>query len=140
MRVLTSELPKHLNKKVNLAGWLHKKRLIGGINFILLRDRGGLAQILIADDKEVEKLRSLQIGTIIEIEGKPVSDKRAPGGVEIHNPKIKVVVPVTETPPIEIDKPLDHKSENLDTLFDNRVVGLRNLREAALFKIQAEIK
>ncbi len=140
MRVLTSELKGHANKTVQLAGWLHKKRLLGGVNFILLRDRGGLAQIKVDDEKEVEKLRALQIGTVLEIEGKAVSDKRAPSGFEIHNPKIKVVVPVTDTPPIEIDKPLDHKSENLDTLFDNRVIGLRNLQEAGIFKVQAEVK
>lgn len=140
MRTLTSDLKNNVGKAVEVAGWLHKKRLLGGINFILLRDRGGLAQILIDDEEEVEKLRALQIGTVLQITGKVVDEKRAPGGYEIHQPKIDVVVPVTDTPPIEIDKPLDHKSENLDTLFENRVIGLRNTQEAAIFKIQVELK
>ena len=38
-------------------------------------------------------------------------------------------MPVTDEPPIEIDKPLSHKPDNLDTLLDNRVIGLRNLQE-----------
>lgn len=139
MRILTSELKAHGGKSIELAGWLHKKRLLGGVNFILVRDRGGLAQIKIDDEKEVEKLRALQIGTVMNIIGKAVSDKRAPGGIEIHDPKITVIVPVTETPPIEIDKPLDHKSENLDTLFEYRVIGLRNQQESAVFKVQAGI-
>jgi aspartyl/asparaginyl-tRNA synthetase len=42
--------------------------------------------------------------------------------------------------PVEIDKPLDHHSEALETLFDYRVVGLRNFREQAIFKIQAAVK
>lgn len=122
-----------------MSGWLHKKRLLGGVNFILLRDRGGVAQILIDDEKEIKKLQTLQIGTVLEISGKAKADERAPGGVEVHSPNITVQVPVTNTPAIEIDKPLNHNPENLDTLFDNRVIGLRNLQEAAIFKVQAGI-
>lgn len=139
MRILASDLKKHSGKTVKIAGWLHKKRALGGISFILLRDRSGLAQIKLEDPKEEEKLRGLQIGTVLEISGQVSLDKRAPGGVEIHSPKLTVLVPVTETPPIEIDKPLDHKPDNLDTLFENRVIGLRNLQEAAIFKVQAQI-
>jgi nondiscriminating aspartyl-tRNA synthetase len=46
-------------------------------------------------------------------------------------------VPVTDEPPIEIDKPLSHKSEHLETLFDNRTIGLRNLQEQDLFRVKA---
>ncbi len=137
---MTRDVAKHAGKEVTLRGWLHKKRLIGGINFILLRDRGGLAQVVLQDEIEVEKLRNLHIGTVLLITGKVVDEPRAPGGAEVHEPKITVEVPVTEEPLIEIDKPLSHKSENLDTLFDNRVIGLRNLQEQAIFKIQAEVE
>jgi nondiscriminating aspartyl-tRNA synthetase len=41
--------------------------------------------------------------------------------------------------PVEIDKPLSHKSENFDTLFDNRVVSLRSLHERAIFRVQAAV-
>jgi nondiscriminating aspartyl-tRNA synthetase len=49
------------------------------------------------------------------------------------------MVPVTEEPPIEIDKPLSHKSDNLDTLFDHRPLGLRNLQETKIFKIRSDL-
>lgn len=139
MRVLNSELKKHVGKDVTVQGWLHKKRLLGGLTFINLRDRSGLVQAVVEDKNEVEKLRGLQIGTVLEISGKVVGEERAPGGAELHEPKLTVLVPVTDEPPIEIDKPLSHKSEHLDTLFDNRVIGLRNLQEAAVFKIQSSI-
>ncbi|HLG90966.1 MAG TPA: aspartate--tRNA(Asn) ligase [Candidatus Saccharimonadales bacterium] len=139
-RVLTRDVAKHAGKDVNLRGWLHKKRLIGGINFILLRDRGGLIQVVVQDEAELEKLRNLQVGTVLKIFGKAVEEQRAPGGAEVHEPKITVEVPVHDEPPIEIDKPLSHESEHLDTLLDNRVIGLRNMREQAIFKIQAEVE
>ncbi|HUC95809.1 MAG TPA: aspartate--tRNA(Asn) ligase [Candidatus Saccharimonadia bacterium] len=138
-RVLSRDLNAHVNSRVNIYGWLHKKRLLGGLTFINLRDRSGLSQIVVTDKAEVEKLRGLQIGTVLKVSGRVVSEKRAPGGVEIHSPKLEVVVPVTDESPIEIDKPLSHKSENLDTLFDMRVIGLRNIDEQKIFRIRASL-
>ncbi|HEU5187565.1 MAG TPA: aspartate--tRNA(Asn) ligase [Candidatus Saccharimonadales bacterium] len=140
MRILAKQLPKHVGQRVLVQGWLHKKRLLGGLTFIVVRDRSGLVQVLVKDKGEVEKLRGLQLGTILSIEGLVAADERAPGGVEIHEVGIKVDVPVAYESPIEIDKPLSHEPSNLDTLFDYRVIGLRNPRELAIFKVQAEIQ
>jgi nondiscriminating aspartyl-tRNA synthetase len=137
-RTLTSELAAHIGETATLNGWLHKKRLLGGLNFITLRDRAGLAQTLIIGD-ELEKLRGLQIGTVVALTGTVVADERAPGGAELHDVTVEVIVPVVDESPIEIDKPLSHDSENLDTLFDNRVIGLRNLNEQTIFKVQAKV-
>ena len=139
-RILTKDLAGHIGKTVTVQGWLHKKRLLGGLTFINVRDRAGLVQVVVKDKDEVEKLRGMQIGTVLTVAGNVKEEKRASGGVELHNPKLTVNVPVTEEPPIEIDKPLDHKPENLDTLLENRVVGLRNLREQAIFKVYGEVK
>ncbi len=140
MRTLAKELKTKIGEKVTVTGWLHKKRLLGGLTFIVIRDRSGLTQALVKEKGEVEKLRGLQIGTILEITGVVAADDRAPGGVEVHEVGLKVDVPVEFESPIEVDKPLSHESENLDTLFDYRVVGLRNPREQAVFKIQSEVK
>ncbi len=137
MRILSSEIAGHSGKQATIKGWLHKKRAMGGINFINVRDRDGLVQVVVEDKKEVEKLRGMQIGTVLEITGKVVGEERAPGGAELHDPNITIISAVTDEPLIEIDKPLGHKSENLETLFDNRVIGLRNLQEQAVFKIQS---
>src|SRR5579862_4436181 len=114
-RVLSRDVAKNAGKQISISGWLHKKRLLGGLNFIVVRDRSGLTQVVIDNDAEVEKLRGLQIGTVLTIMGKAVKEERAPGGAEIHEPKITVDVPVTDEPLIEIDKPLSHNPENLDT-------------------------
>lgn len=138
-RTLSSELKESVGQEATIQGWLHKKRMLGGLTFVNVRDRRGLAQVLIEDKDEVEKLRGLQIGTVLEVTGSVVEEPRAPGGAEIHDPKLNVLVPVTDEPPIEIDKPIGHKAENLDTLFENRVVGLRNLQERAVFEVQSTI-
>jgi len=139
-RILAASVVKHAGKEIMVQGWLHKKRLLGGLTFINVRDRSGLVQVVVKDKGEVEKLRGLQIGTVLSVTGKVVEDERAPGGAEMHDAKLDVLVPVTDEPPIEIDKPLSHKPDNLDTLFEHRVIGLRNLQETAIFKVQAEVK
>lgn len=140
MRTLSRDLSAHVGKPATVQGWIHKKRLLGGLTFINIRDRSGLTQATFENKEEVEKLRGLHIGTVISVTGEVFDEPRAPGGVELRNPTLIVEVPVEEPSPIEIDKPLDHKPDNLDTLFENRVVGLRNLQETAIFKIQAEVK
>lgn len=136
-RTLARELPSHINQEVTVRGWLHKKRLLGGLNFITIRDRSGLIQTLIEDKNELEKLRGMQTGTVLALTGKVIADERAPMGAEIHEVKVEVEVPVTDEPPIEIDKPISHKPEHLDTLFENRVLNIRNIQEQKIFKIRA---
>lgn len=138
-RTLSSDISKHIGEKVLVKGWMHKKRLMGGLTFINVRDRTGLVQVLIEDKAETEKLRGMQIGTVLEIEGSVVEEERAPGGAEIHEPVLTVSVPVTEELPIEIDKPISHKSEHLDTLFEYRVLNIRNLQEQKIFRIRASL-
>lgn len=139
MRTLAQELSGKIGETVTVSGWLHKKRLMGGLNFIAIRDRSGLTQTLVKEKDEVEKLRALQVGTVLSVTGIVVADERAPGGAELHDVILDVQVPVTDEPPIEIDKPIPHKPENLDTLFEYRVLGLRNLQEQKIFKIRADL-
>ncbi|MDZ7744546.1 MAG: aspartate--tRNA(Asn) ligase [Candidatus Saccharibacteria bacterium] len=139
MRTLARDLKNQTGKTVSIQGWVHKKRLLGGLTFINVRDRSGLVQAVIEDKDEVEKLRGLQIGTVVAVTGAVTEEPRAPGGAELHEPKIEVLVPVTEEPPIEIDKPISHKPEHLDTLFEYRVLNVRNLQEQKIFKIRGSL-
>ena len=115
MRILSNDVSLHIGKKITISGWIHKKRLLGGLNFINVRDRRGLVQVLVEDKAEIEKLRGLQIGTVVTVVGTVYEDERAPGGAELHDVIISVDVPVTDEPTIEIDKPIQHKADNLDT-------------------------
>jgi len=138
-RTLARELATKINEVVTIQGWLHKKRLLGGLNFITIRDRSGLTQTLIEDKDELEKLRGMQIGTVLALTGTVVADDRAPGGAELHEVTVEVMVPVVDESPIEIDKPISHKSEHLEGLFENRVLNIRNIQEQKIFKIRANI-
>jgi nondiscriminating aspartyl-tRNA synthetase len=136
MRVLSNELNQHIGKEVTVSGWLHKKREMGNLTFLVLRDRRGLIQIV--DDTSVEssKLKGLQNGTIVSITGMVKEEPRASNGAEIHEPKVTINVPITDVPPIEVDKNISHNPDNYDTLFGYRYLTLRNLKERAIFRVQ----
>ncbi len=136
-RTLARDLAAGVGQTVTVKGWLHKKRLLGGLNFLTLRDRSGLIQMLVEDKAELEKLRGLQVGTVLSVSGQVVADERAPGGAELHEVKLTVEMPVTDEPPIEIDKPISHAPEHLDTLFDHRILNIRSPQEQKIFRIRA---
>jgi nondiscriminating aspartyl-tRNA synthetase len=136
-RTISNELAQHTGKAVTIQGWLHKRRDLGGIVFLVVRDRGGLVQVVVRSAEEQAKLEGLMGGTVLQIHGQVVAEPRAMGGVELHEPELTVLMPVTDVPPIEFDKPIDHTPENQDTLFGNRVYNLRNVDEQKIFRIRA---
>lgn len=136
-RILSSELLTHLDQPVRLQGWLNNLRPFGKLNFLILRDRGGLAQVVIEDKAELSKIAALQPGSVLEIRGKAISSKEAGLGVEVIHPVIEVLVPVLDPPVLEYYKP--EIPTDLEVILDSRAIALRNQKLQAIFKIQAEI-
>ena len=139
-RTFITNLSQNIGQTVLLKGFLHKKRALSkNLLFVVLRDRTGLVQIVVEKVEEIAKLEGLQTGTVLSITGQVVAEVKALSGLEIHEPVFEVLVPILEVSPIEIDKDLSHQSENFDTLFDYRVLGLRNIKEQAIFRISSSI-
>ncbi|EFB41023.1 aspartate--tRNA(Asn) ligase [Parachlamydia acanthamoebae] len=136
-RVLAAELPHFVDQEVILRGWLNNTRPFGKLNFLILRDRSGFAQIVIQDKEVWKKINALQPGSILKIVGKVADAPQAELGVEIVDPKIDIEVPVTDVPPVDYYKPTIQS--DLDYILDHRPIALRNRQIQAIFKIQAEI-
>jgi nondiscriminating aspartyl-tRNA synthetase len=129
MRVLSSELSSHVGERVTLAGWLHAKRELGAVSFVLVRDRAGLAQAVV--DGALELLPE----TVMYVDGDVVAAPQAPGGFELQDPSFRVVAEPSEAPPVELRRPV--LKETLPTILDNAPVALRHPRERAKFQIAA---
>ncbi|HTF07413.1 MAG TPA: OB-fold nucleic acid binding domain-containing protein, partial [Asanoa sp.] len=48
-RILSSQLPTHPGETVTVAGWVHRRRKLKAVAFLILRDRAGLVQVVITD-------------------------------------------------------------------------------------------
>jgi nondiscriminating aspartyl-tRNA synthetase len=132
-RIRTTEAPEHVGQRVRLAGWLYRLRRLGGINFLILRDGYGLFQAVIDDPDVLAALRDAGTESVVEVEGTVVAEPQAPGGCELHDCQARVIVPVTETLPFELNKPV--LSAGLDVFLDHAPVGLRHPRMRATFRL-----
>jgi nondiscriminating aspartyl-tRNA synthetase len=128
-RILAAELRPHAGQRVRLAGWLHHQRRLSTVSFLLLRDRSGLAQVVL--DQPVDLLPE----TVLEIEGEVAESPQAPGGLEIHHAELRVLAEPAGQPPIELRRP--QLKEQLPTILDHATVALRHPRERAKFRIAA---
>lgn len=136
-RILSSELSQKIDQSVTLKGWLNMIRPFGKLNFVIIRDRAGFAQIVVEDKEEFKKIASLQPGSILTVQGKVVENPQAELKVEIINPRLTVDVPIHDIPPVEYYKP--QIFSDLDYILDHRPIALRNRELQAIFKIQAEL-
>ncbi len=136
-RVLANELSQHHQATVNVRGWLNNVRPLGGLAFLIVRDRTGFIQVVLQDKKLQQQMAQLQPGSILAIRGKVVPSEKAELGAEIVDPEIQVEVAIQEAPPVEYYKPEINSS--LDFILDNRPIALRNRKLQAVFKIQAEL-
>jgi nondiscriminating aspartyl-tRNA synthetase len=136
-RTLAKELAHSIGKEVHLRGWINNVRAFGKLTFLLLRDRSGLAQIVIETREEASKLTNLQPGTILSVQGKVVASKEASLGAEVVSPLLTIENPIREVPKVEYYKP--EIQADLDFLLDHRPISLRHRQSAAIFRIQAQI-
>lgn len=136
-RILASELSSHIGKKVHLKGWLNNFRPLGKLNFLILRDRTGFAQVVIEDKEEFKRLSYLQPGSVLSIEGQVTESPQANGQVEVTQPNITIEVPIKEAPAVEYYKPTI--PSDFEYILDHRPISLRNRCLQAVFKIQAEM-
>lgn len=134
-RRLATELGAHVGERVRLQGWLHHQRQLAHVGFVLLRDRSGIAQVVLVDEELRERVGRLTAETVIEVDGEVVANEQAPGGVEVIDPQITVLSSVTETTPFELRRP--HLNAQLPTLLDHAAVALRHPRRRAIAQLAA---
>jgi nondiscriminating aspartyl-tRNA synthetase len=130
-RSLIAELPEHMGETVTLQGWVHSRRDLGGIRFLLLRDRTGVVQCVFG------KVDLPLAESCVQVSGRVVESKKAPGGIEVQAENLELIAEATEPPPIEIPK--EEWNVNPETLLEYRHVSLRSPKARAALKVQAEL-
>ena len=112
-------------KKVTLIGWVSKRRNLGSLVFIDLRDRTGTVQVTF-DETMAEKVKDVRNEYILSVTGtvtlrKDANPKMETGEIEIHCEDV-AIVNSAETLPIDLS---DNSTSSEDTRLKYRYLDLR---------------
>ena len=102
LRTLVGELPDRIGQRVLLQGWVHRRRRLGAVAFLLVRDRSGVAQVVLSDGAVLDALPE---ETVIAVEGTVTAREQAPGGVELTSPQATALSAPAATPPVQLWRP-----------------------------------
>lgn len=93
---------KNVGESVTLVGWVAKRRNLGSLLFIDLRDRSGIVQILVKDDVEIPDVRNEYVISVKgKVEKKDVPNKALKTGeIEVVASSIEVLSKAKPTPMI----------------------------------------
>ncbi|MBE6493468.1 MAG: aspartate--tRNA(Asn) ligase [Methanosphaera stadtmanae] len=132
--------PELAGETVKVTGWVHEIRDLGGIVFVLIRDKNGITQLTAPSKKLTEEMmadvRAARKETIITLTGTVQESGKAPNGVEIIPTNIDVIN-VSKLPlPLDTTEKVDAE---MDTRLDARFMDLRKHDVSAIFKIKNEM-
>lgn len=131
--------PEDDGEKVSVAGWAHEIRDLGGITFVILRDREGQVQIIFKEDEDEELFEKCQeIGKedVIRVKGVVEENDQAPGDREIHPEELEILAESESPLPMDISKDID---SDLSTRLDARFIDLRKPDVHAVFSLRSHL-
>ena len=117
-RVLAAELPCHIGERVRVAGWVHRGRELKSVTFVIVRDRSGLAQVVLSGPAPAEE-------TVVEVTGLVTANPKAPGGAELTEPALAVLGEVVSR------RRSTFTGQRLR--WTARLLGVANIRQTTLF-------
>jgi nondiscriminating aspartyl-tRNA synthetase len=121
-----------------ICGWVHEVRDLGGLAFMLIRDRTGIIQVTIPKKKVSEAVlaavKAVSRESVVRVTGPVKAIDKAPGGRELV-PETIEITSLAETPlPLDVSEKV---SAELDTRLDARFLDVRRPRVAAVFEIRS---
>jgi nondiscriminating aspartyl-tRNA synthetase len=133
-RILSRSVPAHVGQEIMIAGWIHRRRLLKSVAFLIVRDAAGLTQVVVTDPDLRATLEKLSEESVVEVRGTVVANATAPAGVELTEPSV-TVLSEAEPPPFDLYRP--SLSATLPTLLDHAAVALRHPQRQEAFRIGA---
>lgn len=117
-----------------LLGHVHRRRELATVAFLIIRDRSGLAQVVVrAAELPTDGLPPEE--TVVRVTGTVAANPQAPGGVEIVDPQIESLSEPAAPPVVELWRPTLETS--LPTLLDHAAVTWRHPARRATWQIAA---
>ncbi|GHJ45090.1 aspartate--tRNA(Asp/Asn) ligase [Catellatospora sp. TT07R-123] len=123
-RILSAELPAHVGARITIAGWIHRRRLLKSVAFLIVRDAAGLSQAVIAEPGLRELVETLPEETVVAVEGTVTANPAAPGGVELTEVGVRLLGEPAQAPPFDLYRPV--LTAGLPSQLDHAPVSLRH--------------
>ncbi|MDR1374885.1 MAG: aspartate--tRNA(Asn) ligase [Treponema sp.] len=141
MRVLARDMEAAARdrpgEEAEASGWVHRIRELGGVIFVMLRDRSGLVQLVLEEKPVSADGSPLTLESVVRVRGLPALNEKAPGGAELKVRSLECLARAEPDLPYQVNA--DPSKMGLDTILDNRILSLRNPKIRGIFKIQAVI-
>ncbi|MGC4805641.1 aspartate--tRNA(Asn) ligase [Micromonospora sp. DT233] len=134
-RILSHQLPAHPGATVRIAGWVHRRRLLKSVAFLIVRDAAGLAQVVITDPAGRAAVAELTEETVVEVTATVVANPAAPAGVELTHPTVRPLGPPAVPPPFDLYRPT--LTAALPTQLDHADAALRHPTRSAALRVSA---
>ncbi|RDI65579.1 aspartate--tRNA(Asn) ligase [Nocardia pseudobrasiliensis] len=134
-RSLCSSLTRALDEVVTVEGWIHRRRQLATVTFVVIRDRSGFAQVVVTDPAIRAQAAALPEETVVRVTGALVASEKAPGGVEIIDPMITALGAPAGRQPVELWRPT--LSATLPTVLDHAALTWRHPARRAVWTIAA---
>ncbi|MDD1720262.1 MAG: aspartate--tRNA(Asn) ligase [Methanoregulaceae archaeon] len=123
-----------------IAGWVHEIRDLGGLVFLLIRDRTGIIQVTIPKKKAsplvLEAVREVSRESVVRVTGTVKAIEKAPGGRELVPESIEIISQSASPMPLDV---VEKVPAELDTRLDSRFLDARRPRVAAVFQIRSTV-
>jgi aspartyl-tRNA synthetase len=141
MRKFAKEIVPELNgKEIDFFGWVHEARLLGGISFLVLKDRTGFIQVTaLKKEAKPELFRlfsELTKESFVSVKGKVQANKQAPNGVELIPSSLEIISKASTPLPLDTSGKIE---SDLSVRLDNRYLDIRNPKSIAIFQLRAKI-
>ncbi|PPC76382.1 aspartate--tRNA ligase [Pokkaliibacter plantistimulans] len=134
----------HIGEEITLCGWVHRRRDHGGVIFLDVRDREGIAQVVFDPDRAESFQRADRVRSeyVVKIKGRVRNRPAGTENGEMKTGKVEVlgleldILNQSETPPFQLD---DYQHIGEDVRLKYRFVDLRRPEMAAKLRFRSKV-
>ena len=137
--------PDHIGEEVTLTGWVSRRRDHGGVIFVDLRDRSGLAQVVFRENEVAERAHALRSEYCLKvtgvIEARPEGSENpnlASGGVEVNVSALEILNESAALP-FQIDDSAAGGEVGEETRLKYRYLDLRRENQARALRLRSKV-
>jgi len=131
--------PEDHGKEATLAGWVEDVRNLGGIAFLIVRQRDGTFQVTVkrkGDEALFERAVRIVRESVVAAQGTIQPNPQVRNGWELVASSLDVLSPAAAPLPLPV---VDKVGAEMDTRFDNRTLDLRKPERRAIFRVRSVV-